>query len=72
MENGSSNSRNVKYSMQESENNSGSFSIKDNQGRTLTKEQQDYFKDSKIIDANGNLKTMYHGCNNKFTIFKHG
>ena len=30
----------TKYSMQESENNSGSFSLQDNQGRILTKEQQ--------------------------------
>lgn len=39
-----------------------SFSLKkDNKGRTLTKEQQDFFKDSKVIDDNGNLKIMYHG-----------
>lgn len=59
----------TKYSMQESENNSGSFSMQDNQGRTLTKEQQEYFKDSKIKDRNGLLMTVYHGTNNDFNIF---
>lgn len=49
----------TKYSMQESENNS--FSMQDNQGRTLTKEQQEYFKDSKVRDENGNLLEVYHG-----------
>lgn len=58
----------TKYSIQESENNSGSFSM-DNQGRTLTKEQQEYFKDSKIKDRNGLLMTVYHGTNNDFNIF---
>ena len=33
----------------------------DNQGRTLTKQQQEYFKDSKVRDENGNLLVMYHG-----------
>lgn len=37
------------------------YSLNDNQGRTLTKEQQEYFKDSKVRDENGNLLTMYHG-----------
>lgn len=61
----------VKYSMQESENNSGSFNLPktDNQGRMLTKEQQEYFKDSKVRDKNGNLMIMYHGTNNDFTVF---
>lgn len=62
----------IKYSMKESENNSGSFSMQDSKGRKLSKEQQEYFKDSKVRDENGNLKTMYHGSNNKFSVFKHG
>lgn len=49
----------------------------DNQGRKLSKEQQEYFKDSKVRDENGNLMVMYHGTesnvglpeNEKFTIF---
>lgn len=44
-------------------------SAKDNKGRTLTKEQQEYFKDSKIKDRNGLLMTVYHGTNNDFNIF---
>lgn len=35
--------------------------ISDSKGKTLTKEQQEYFKDSKVRDENGNLLTMYHG-----------
>ena len=43
----------------------------DNQGRTLTKQQQEYFKDSKVRDENGNLQVVYHGTNNfGFTEFK--
>lgn len=63
----------TKYSMQLNENNvqeldNSSFSL-DDKGRTLTKEQQEYFKDSKVRDKNGNLKTMYHGTRNDFTVF---
>lgn len=46
-----------------------SLSTTDNQGRTLTKEQQEYFKDSKVRDEDGNLLTMYHGTSNDFTVF---
>lgn len=41
----------------------------DTEGRTLSKEQQEYFKDSKIRDDNGNLKVMYHGSPESFTVF---
>lgn len=58
-----------KYSMQESENNSGSFSAQDNKGRNLSKEQQEYFKNSKVRNENGKLLTVYHGSNSEFTIF---
>lgn len=37
------------------------YSISDSDGKQLTKEQQNYFKDSKVRDDNGNLKVMYHG-----------
>lgn len=37
------------------------YSMSDSTGKELTKEQQDYFKDSKVRDENGNLKVMYHG-----------
>lgn len=46
------------------------YSLTDNQGRTLTKEQQEYFKDSKVRDENGNLLIMFHSTPNQFTIFK--
>ena len=67
------NTSSTKYSMQLNENNvqeldNSSFSL-DDKGRTLTKEQQEYFKDSKVRDKNGNLKTMYHGTRNDFTVF---
>lgn len=48
-----------------------SDSTTDNQGRTLTKEQQEFFKDSKARDEEGNLLTVYHGTQNGgFTQFK--
>lgn len=37
------------------------YSLKDSEGNALTKEQQEYFKDSKVRDEDGNLKVMYHG-----------
>ena len=46
-----------------------SLSTTDNQGRELTKEQQDFFKDSKVRDNKGNLITVYHGSNADFTVF---
>ena len=40
------------------------YSLSDSDGKQLTKEQQEYFKDSKVRDENGNLKVMYHGSQN--------
>ena len=48
-----------------------SFSY-DNQGRTLSKQQQEYFKDSKVRDNEGNLEVVYHQTKNDFTEFKNG
>ena len=45
------------------------YSLTDNQGRELTKEQQEWSKDSKVRDENGNLLTMYHGSPKDFTVF---
>lgn len=61
----------TKYSMQESENNSDSFNISkyDNKGRELSKQQQEYFKDSKVRDKKGNLLTMYHSTDADFSTF---
>ena len=41
--------------------NDTKYSLADSDGKTLTKEQSEYFKDSKMRDENGNLKVMYHG-----------
>ena len=49
------------------------YSLSDSDGNQLSKEQQEYFKDSKMRDENGNLKVMYHGTpNGNFTVFKDG
>ena len=49
------------------------YSLSDSEGKQLTKEQQEYFKDSKVRDENGNLKVMYHGTpNGNFTVFRDG
>ena len=45
------------------------FSIRDSEGRRLTEAQQDYFKDSKVRDADGNLLVMYHQTDGTFTVF---
>lgn len=41
----------------------------DSEGRELTQEQAEYFKDSKVRDENGNLKVMYRGGTEDFTVF---
>jgi hypothetical protein len=45
------------------------YSDIDADGNELSKEQIEYFKDSKVRDANGNLKVMWHGTSSKFTVF---
>lgn len=45
------------------------FSLKDSTGRTLSKGQQKYFADSKVVDKDGNLIPMYHGTKAEFTKF---
>jgi hypothetical protein len=44
---------------------------KDNDGRTLSNGQAEYFKDSKVRDDNGNLLRVYHGTKQpeEFTVF---
>ena len=37
------------------------YSLSDSDGKQLTKEQNEYFKDSKVRDDDGNLMVMYHG-----------
>lgn len=43
----------------------------DNQGRKLSKQQQEYFKNSLVRDEKGNLKTLYHGTAYDFNIFNY-
>lgn len=46
------------------------FSIsEDSDGRQLTEAQQEFFKDSKAVDGEGRLLTLYHGTGTKFTVF---
>lgn len=42
---------------------------RDDLGRELSREQQDYFKDSKIRDEHGHLLTLYHGSSYQFDAF---
>ena len=46
------------------------ISNKDDKGRTLSKKQQEYFKESVARDKNGNLLTMYHGTRGEFYTFE--
>lgn len=52
------------------------FSLKstDSQGRELTEEQQAFFRDSKITDAEGRLLVLYHGTTayGEITKFRRG
>lgn len=42
----------------------------DNQGKELTKEQQEFFRGSQIRDRQGRLREVYHGTNSgEFTVF---
>lgn len=68
--------RNVMSSEKVSESQNGtSFSkqsaVVDSEGNGLSMEQQQYFKDSKVRDENGNLLVTYHGSDNNFTKFEH-
>ena len=55
---------NFKYSLSEAPK-------QDNQGRELTKNQQEFYKNvsPEVRDENGNLMSFYHGSNSEFTIF---
>ena len=41
----------------------------DSDGSQLSPKQQEFFKDSKIRDEDGNLRVVYHGTEEKFTVF---
>lgn len=44
-------------------------SPRNSKGESLSREQQAFFKDSKIRDEDGNLLVVYHGTSEKFTVF---
>lgn len=51
----------------------GKLSGRDSDGNQLSQEQQEFFKGSKVRDADGNLMVMYHGTpNGGFTKFRSG
>ena len=54
----SQNTKNVK-----SASNKYSLSSIDSEGRPLTQEQQEFFKDSQVRDENGNMKEINHSIN---------
>ena len=45
------------------------YSLSDSDGRQLSPEQQEFFKDSKAVDDKGQLLVLYHGTSEDFTVF---
>ena len=45
------------------------FQDRDSTGRELSPGQAEFFKDSKVRDADGNLLVVYHGTDVEFTVF---
>lgn len=54
------------------ENNDIRYSMRDSDNNQLTPEQQEFFKDSKVRDAQGRLLKVYHGTPKTFTTFRQG
>ena len=54
-----SDSKDIRYSQKET----------DSEGNELSKQQQEYFKDSKVRDDEGRLKVVYHGTDSDFHTF---
>ncbi|MBE6655483.1 MAG: hypothetical protein E7609_01260 [Ruminococcaceae bacterium] len=52
-----------------SDEKSSKKSEKDSAGHDLTQEQAEYFKDSKVRDKEGNLRVMYQGAAEDFSVF---
>ena len=46
------------------------FSDRDSEGKTLSEGQQEFFKDSKVRDADGNLLPVYHSTDADFNEFE--
>ena len=45
------------------------YSDRDSLGNELSKEQQEFFKDSKVRDSKGRLLKLYHGTDSDITVF---
>ena len=45
------------------------YSDRDSDGNQLSTEQQEFFKDSFVRDSDGNLRVVYHGTYEDFTVF---
>lgn len=45
------------------------FSRRDSEGNELSQKQQEFFKDSKVRDDEGNLLVVYHSTDADFTVF---
>lgn len=61
-----------KSSISQNQKNATTFSLDvDSEGRKLSEEQKEYFKDSKVVDSEGRLKEVYHGTGSDFTVFSH-
>lgn len=57
-------------SVLQNEENVKRYSLKtDSEGRELTEQQQEYFKDSEVRDEDGRLIPVYHGSQAQFTEF---
>ena len=60
----------LKNSLLDSGQNVKQYSMKDSEGRELSEEQQEFFRDSKVRDEQGRLMVMYHGTpNGGFSVF---
>ena len=47
------------------------YSLKqDSEGKELSEGQREYFKNSKVLDDDGNLRVVYHGSKSAPTVFK--
>ena len=67
----SQNDTDVNSSIREKGGNDTKFSLPeiDSNGNKLSEQQREYFKDSKVVDENGNLLVVYHQTDSDFTVF---
>ena len=63
----------IRYSIDEDSDTTYLAAVeRDSIGNTLSDEQVEFFKDSKVRDKKGNLLVVYHGTTAKFYTFKKG